>query len=114
LAPLLPDEDYQQLAKLIEEFQQFGVGKAGLIQLRDYEYTPDSYDYPIDYGHDVNRVVQENGEHRTRYNDLLRKMQARSTRTSPSATVRCKGSRPREIYSSGLIASLKCRSIMVF
>jgi hypothetical protein len=78
LAPLLPDNDYQKLASLIEEFQKFGVGKEGLIQLRDYEYAPDHDNYPIEYQYEIDRIVRENGERRDRYNDLLKAMQARS------------------------------------
>jgi hypothetical protein len=41
------DTDYQRLVAIIETFQHFGVGKDGLIKLRDYDYKPDDYNYPL-------------------------------------------------------------------
>jgi hypothetical protein len=89
-APLVTDTDYQRLVAIIETFQHFGVGKDGLIKLRDYDYKPDDYNYPLEYEAQIRRVVEENRKLRDDYNSLLHMMQhkAREHLHEPIANVK--------------------------
>ena len=70
---LLPIEEYQQLAHLIESFQEFKIGKEEL--LRTYENRAELYAEWMD---SINITIQNNRGLWTRYNELFQKMQATS------------------------------------
>ena len=67
---LIEDEHYEKLKRLMQEFGDFDLGKARLLELRGthfpLENVPD---------HDVQRVIQQNRLKKEAYSQLLTELE---------------------------------------
>jgi hypothetical protein len=63
---LIEQDHYNKLIQLMEEFENFRVGKQKLIDLRK-----STVDDILANFHDVSRMISVNGERKKRYDDLV-------------------------------------------